>query len=204
GQLRWLDVAEGTEAKVIRLTRPAEIIGGSDEAPRPRDPTRGPGTMVGGLVGATLSPDGTILLTAGNDLRLSLWELATARPRRLDGPAQVNSREQYEPAAGSVYGRNTGAFSPDGCMVAVRSYDGGVGLYEVSTGKERGRFTGQRDRVTSLAFAPDGKTLATASKDTTVVVWDVFGVGKDGNPRGDLSTDDLKARWTDLASEDGV
>src|SRR5262245_59369155 len=34
---------------------------------------------------------------------------------------------------------------------------------------------GHRDAVTCLAYAPDGKTLATGSKDGTVRLWDAAG-----------------------------
>ncbi|MBY0528552.1 MAG: WD40 domain-containing protein [Gemmataceae bacterium] len=44
---------------------------------------------------------------------------------------------------------------------------------EVATGKERARLTGHLARVLSVAFAADGKTLASGSEDTTILVWDV-------------------------------
>jgi WD40 repeat protein len=50
---------------------------------------------------------------------------------------------------------------------------GYVMLWEVSTGRLRGALGGHTDLVHALAFAPDGKTLATASNDGTARIWDV-------------------------------
>ena len=52
-----------------------------------------------------------------------------------------------------------------------------AGLLSTSTGAAEPRFTleGHHDAVTCLAYAPDGQTLATGSKDGTVRLWDAAG-----------------------------
>jgi WD40 repeat protein len=52
-------------------------------------------------------------------------------------------------------------FSPDGRMLAVRSGDQGVLLWDVSTGK-RIRTLSEFPRAGQMAFSPDGRTLAMA------------------------------------------
>ena len=51
--------------------------------------------------------------------------------------------------------------------------DGTARLWDTATGAEIHRFEGHKDRVSSVAFAPDGATLITGSHDGTVRLWNV-------------------------------
>jgi WD40 repeat protein len=105
----------------------------------------------------------------GYDARVKLWDVTTG-----ENTATLKTARWGIPAA---------AFSPDGKTLAtaisvVESIKGrnvvtenSVKLWEVATGKEQASL--EAASVSSLAFSPDGKTLATGSEDNTIRLWDV-------------------------------
>lgn len=78
------------------------------------------------------------------------------------------------------------AFSPNGQLIAggASLMDGGRGssneeefkfevfLWELATGELKQKFPGHTGVVTSLAFSPDSHSLASASRDRTLKIWD--------------------------------
>jgi WD40 repeat protein len=68
------------------------------------------------------------------------------------------------------------AWSPDGRLLAVAEEGSGmIRLLEVAGGTVRAEFAGHRHGVYWLAFAPDGKTLASGGEDNVAFLWDVRG-----------------------------
>jgi WD40 repeat protein len=181
------------------------------------------GTRIGGVgvgEGATpflqgvFSPDGRCLALQLGDGTVTLYELATGQARRTYGP-KVSPAVAVDPLddfqmfisarAAALLKTSVGiALSPDGNLLALAAPDGIVPVLDVLTGKELTLFKGHTGAVKALAFAPGGKALATASTDTTVLLWDV---GKLKRPAGSATAPavaDLDAWWQALAGDDAV
>src|SRR5262249_53764716 len=63
-------------------------------------------------------------------------------------------------------------------------------LWDRATGKELATLDGHEDIVFRVQFSPDGKTLATSSRDKTIRLWDV----PSGKPRGTLTGHERPAK----------
>src|SRR5262249_52424735 len=99
-------------------------------------------------------------------------------------------------------GNCTVVFSLDGKLMATLTSGlaaSVVRLWDLAAGKEIHSISGEG--FNCLAFAPDGKTLATGNADTTVLIWEVSSVPL---AKRELTNAELARLWEELGSEDAA
>ncbi len=159
------------------------------------------------LAGVAFTPDGRSLALEKSDGSVVLWELASLKRRRVfvardAPPTPANSRLRgtfKEPFA--VTSVNV-AFSPAGDLVVLGAPDGGIHIWDLQTGAELAVFRGHSGVINAFAFSPNGKTLASASSDTSVLTWDLSDLASRPMPRRVFTQAELQTRWELLVGDD--
>ncbi|HYV35552.1 MAG TPA: PQQ-binding-like beta-propeller repeat protein, partial [Gemmataceae bacterium] len=102
-----------------------------------------------------IAPNGRTLASAGKDKTIRLWDVDNGKAFRVIDDYQSDVDEL--------------AYSPDGKNLAAGLKDGTVRLLDPITGKQLHVLDGHLNGWSaSIAFAPDGKTLATADKQIRI------------------------------------
>jgi WD40 repeat protein len=101
------------------------------------------------------SPDGSKIVSGGDDDMVRVWDAVSGKPVWVGGHAdKVNSV----------------SFSPDGCKVVSGSQDSTVKVWDSFTGALL--WSGSTGFVRTAKFSPDSKKIVTAGGDSTAKVWD--------------------------------
>ena len=103
------------------------------------------------------SPDEDTLVSGFYDGAIGLWDTATGQEQnRIKG--HTDSDSDHREIASLAY-------SIDGTMFASGSWDNTIRLWDANTGAHLKTLVGHGSLVNSLAFSPDGKTLASGSQE---------------------------------------
>ncbi len=110
---------------------------------------------------------------------LAIWDLRSGKIRT----SQIASNR-----AELLLPLSSLAWSPNGKFVAVGfgtaegylggiSFSGGdIAIFSARTAQQVARLQGHTDDADRISFSPDGKYLASASRDGTVLIWDLTGL----------------------------
>jgi WD40 repeat protein/serine/threonine protein kinase len=169
GESNMLKVAQG-HVDLVALSPDGNLLvagGGFGQSLRWIDLRTGTnGILHGASFKVWFSPDSRTLASpqreGGKESGIQLWQIEAG---------QVRTKAVIETPGSTV------AFSPDSQLLATAAgpedLDNVIHLWDAQTGKARGVLTGHKQLIWSLAFSPDGKTLASASDDGTLRLWNV-------------------------------
>jgi WD40 repeat protein len=102
-------------------------------------------------------PNGRLLATAGSDKTIRIWDVA-ARSCRYVLKGHTDTVRRL-------------AFSPDGARLVSAANDRTLRVWDVDAGREISS-TPCKDKIAAVAYAPDGKTLATVDEQGLVAIRD--------------------------------
>ena len=117
--------------------------------------------------------DGKTVAAAYRGHVVKIWDLAAKKESQtLKGPEKVKGLGEFKSvvyAGGKVY-VGTGLWN-----VQKKAREGEIHVFDAKSGKAAKPLGGHTQSVEGLALSSDGKFLASASEDNTVLIWDIAG-----------------------------
>ncbi|MBW4676749.1 MAG: NACHT domain-containing protein [Desmonostoc geniculatum HA4340-LM1] len=111
------------------------------------------------ILSVAFSPNESLVAAGDANGKVSLWQLAEAKP--------ILILKGHQAWVQSI------AFSPDGKMIASGSEDQTIRLWDKLTGECLWCCQAHTGRVRSITFSPNGKIIASGSDDQTIKLWDI-------------------------------
>jgi WD40 repeat protein len=123
--------------------------------------------------------DGSGLISVGDDKTIRVWKISKGGRK-----IQMAHHWRGQIGHGRIGALFAAALSPPhdkkqqwlavaGDLSRDKKYRGAIRLHNLSSGAVVAFLTGHEKVVNDLVFSPDGRWLASASKDTTILIWDL-------------------------------
>ncbi|MET0135735.1 MAG: helix-turn-helix domain-containing protein [Kibdelosporangium sp.] len=128
------------------------------------------------ILAVEFSPSGSLLAVGSRDTTFRLWDVRDREHPVTTGPV-------FTRATGAV---QSAAFTPAGDVVAIADAAGAVHVLATGSRQPLGPPLPLPSRVNTVAFSPDGTTLAAGSNDFTVRLWTMTDPARPA-PAGTLS-----------------
>ncbi len=109
---------------------------------------------------AAFSPDGTRVVTGGQNRLAYVWDVATGR-----------EIARFESKSGQT---QDATFGPDGSHIAIATLSGNIAVWDAHTARQTHQLVGHTAAVMHVQFSPKGDTLLSTSADGTARLWNTL------------------------------